>query len=177
MDKKNHRLDDYFLKYYELVTRNAYWYLRDYYAAEDICQETFIRFSKHMDDIPPEKVKTWLLAVSGRLALDYKKKGGKYKTIVGLPLVEEVPEDTYTDLSLLLVRREEEEKGIRVLKRLAREKPRWYEAVLMSYLEEMDNPSIGKILGVRAQVICMWKNRAIKWLRDAYRIEEAERDR
>lgn len=77
MMEKDHRLDDYFVQYKDMVIRNIYLYV-DYYTAEDLCQETFIRLQKYLERVKPEKVKAWLLAVSEHLALDYLKKGGKY---------------------------------------------------------------------------------------------------
>jgi len=41
----------------------------------------------------------------------------------------------------------------------------------MSYLENMDNPSIGRELGVRPYLISKWKERAKLWLKNAF--EEA----
>ena len=80
MMEKDHRLDDYFVQYKDMVIRNIYLYV-DYYTAEDLCQETFIRLQKYLERVKPEKVKAWLLAVSEHLALDYLKKGGKYTSL------------------------------------------------------------------------------------------------
>ncbi len=44
MSKESQYLDFYVMKYQDVVIRNAYVYVKDYHVAEDICQETFIRF-------------------------------------------------------------------------------------------------------------------------------------
>lgn len=176
MERSDHRLDDFFVKYRTTVIRNAYLFVKDYYAAEDICQETFIRLGKHLDHIPPEKVRAWLLCVSERMAIDWLRKGGKYETNVGLDEKElDSLVSGYSDLSSLLERREECEQKGKVLKRLKKEKPLWYQAVCMSYLEDMDNPSIGKELGIGPHLVSKWKERAKRWLKTAYEEECKER--
>lgn len=56
MSKESQYLDFYVMKYQDVVIRNAYVYVKDYHVAEDICQETFIRFEQKMETIPDEKV-------------------------------------------------------------------------------------------------------------------------
>lgn len=156
-----------------MVIRNAYLFVKDYHTAEDICQETFIRLGENLDKIPPEKVKAWLIRVSERLALDYLKKGGKYEINLGIEEYgEEFVSDDYSDLSSMMVCKEEAKERKRVLEKLKRERPLWYEAVVMSNLEDMDNSSIGRELGIKANLVSKWKSRARSWLRDKYREEE-----
>lgn len=177
MDKKNHQLDDFFRKYRNIVIKNAYLYVKDYHAAEDICQETFIRLGENLDRVEPEKIKRWLLRVSERLAIDYLRKGGNNKVSVGLDGIKEFPADRrYSDLSALLEEREERELKTAALIRLRREKPIWYDTMLMSYVEEMDNHAIGNELGVKASLVSKWKERARRWLNAVYE-ENEKRDR
>lgn len=176
MKKENDRLDDFFMKYHDMVIRNAYLLVKDYYLAEDICQETFIRLGKHLDHVPPEKVKAWLIYVSGRLAVDCLRKGGKYETKIGVDETElELLIENDYDLSCLIVKKEEYEQRGKVLKQLKKEKPLWYEVICMSYLEDMDNPSIGKELGVKPSLVSKWKERGKRWLKTAYEKECTER--
>lgn len=177
MDKKNHQLDDFFRKYRNIVIKNAYLYVKDYHAAEDICQETFIRLGENLDRVEPEKVKRWLLRVSEHLAIDYLRKGGNNKVSVGLDGIKEFSADRrYSDLSALLEEREEQELKTAALIRLRREKPIWYDTMLMSYVEEMDNHAIGNELGVKASLVSKWKERARRWLNAVYE-ENEKRDR
>lgn len=175
MEKKNYRLDSFFMEYRDMVIRNAYLFVKDYYTAEDICQETFIRLEKNLDHVSPEKVRPWLVCVSERLAVDYLRKGGKYETKIGLDDAElDLLAGDYSDLSYLIEKKEEYERAERILKRLKREKPRWYDVMCMSYLENMDNPSIGREMGVKPALVSKWKERAKYWLKTAY--EEESRD-
>lgn len=54
MDRENDRLDALFIEYRKIVIRNAYLFVKDYYIAEDICQETFIRLERNLGTVPPE---------------------------------------------------------------------------------------------------------------------------
>lgn len=171
MREKKHCLDTYFEKYYWLVMWNIGLFVKDYQAKEDICQETFIRLVGKLDDVPAKQVKSWLLRVSERLAKDYNKKGGKYRTDVGLELCEEFFFDVHADPGRIVIKKETCTEKKRVLERLKEEKPQWYEAIMMSSLEGMDNRAIGKELGVTSGLVSKWKERARKWLWDAYQKE------
>lgn len=169
METEYHQLDDFFRKYRNLVIKNAYLYVKDYHAAEDICQETFIRLGQNLHRVKPENVKTWLFRVSEHLAIDYLRKGGKNKVSLDLDRIgETLPDRRYSDLSALLEEKEERELKAAALIRLRREKPVWYDTVLMSYVEEMDNQAIGEELGIKASLVSKWKERARKWLIAVY---------
>lgn len=176
MNEKDHRLDDLFKEYHTLVIRNAYLFVKDYHTAEDICQETFIRLGENLEKVRPEKVKPWLIRVSERLALDYLKKGGKHAVTPGLEACgEEFADEHYFDLSSMMVQREEVEYRERALDRLKMEKPEWYEILVMSCLEDMDNRTIGEELGVKPNLVSKRKERARRRLRDIYRDDYEEK--
>lgn len=165
------------MKYRKMVIRNACLFVKDYHTAEDICQETFIRLGENLDKIPPEKVKAWLICVSERLALDHLKKGGKHTIDLGIEeYSEEFVNDDYFDLSSLMVHKEEVEGRVRALERLKRERPSWFDVIVMSNLEDMDNSSIGRELGVKPNLVSKWKSRARNWLREKYREETGEKE-
>jgi len=178
MSNKSRLLDEFFQKYSAIVIRNAYYYLKDYYAAEDICQETFIRLAENIDKVPPENVKAWLLCVSEHLAYDYMKKGGKYSTNVGLDekMLEITATDDYLDPSYVVECKEELAETESILKRLKREKPKWFELVQMCYLEKLDNTTMGERLGINAALVSKWKERIKKWLKKAYKNDERGSD-
>lgn len=172
--EKNHLLDDFFRKYSNIVVKNAYLFVKDYYAAEDICQETFIRLAQNLDRVKPEKVGRWLICVSERLAIDYLRKGGSVKVSLGLDGIQDTLADRrYSDLSSMLEEKEDRELQKSALICLRREKPVWYDTMLMSYVEEMDNGTIGSELGVKASLVSKWKERARLWLLSKY---EEKRD-
>lgn len=168
MNEKNHRLDDFFVKYGDMVMRSVYKILKDYHIAQDISQETFVRLGNNLDTLPDWKVKGWLIVTSRNLAYDYLRKGGKYKTIVGYDenLYREAA-DEKSDPSVLLEKKETEEKRLSAVRRLSREKPEWYEVLILSEVIGLSNEEIGRRLGVSAALVSKWKERARKWLRKA----------
>lgn len=169
MSKESQYLDFYVMKYQDVVIRNAYVYVKDYHVAEDICQETFIRFEQKMETIPDEKVIRWLLRVSERLALDHLRKGKRRGENLSLEEYAGVLEDNRnTDASKMVIQREECEERLRVLDQLKEVRPNWHDALMMSYLEHKDNSSIGKELGATPAHVSKWKERGQRWLREEY---------
>lgn len=178
MNEEDHLLDDCYGKYRDLVLRNALMIVKDYYLAEDIAQETFLRLGENADHIFPEKALRWLLRVSENLAKDYLKKGGHYRVTVGLdPDMQEGisrSNTDFSDLSTLIAKKEACSQTGKLLKRLEKERPNWYRTLWMSYYEEMDNRSIGKELGVSPFLVSKWKERGKRWMLEAYKKEEED---
>lgn len=175
MKEKDHRLDDYFKCYGDMTIRNLCLFV-DYYTAEDLCQETFVRLSENMDHVNPKTVKAWLLVVSENLAKDYLKKGGQYTTSVGLNPEQVDIEDSGSDVEKIVEEVEESRKKGKILKRLKRERPEWYDVLLMKYLENMSDRKIGKRLGITDVLVGQWRHRARRWLNDRYIGEYGKRD-
>lgn len=169
MKKKGNHFEDYFYAYSRLVYRNAYYIVKDRHTAEDICQDTFERLLKNQSRIPAKKVKSWLIIVSERLALDYLKKGGKCQIDVGLEISEEFFCDIYSDPGYIVEKKEEREQKERVLERLRNTKPNWYNVIQMSFVERLDNTAIAWELGVTYGQVSQWKSRGIKWLSKEYK--------
>ena len=43
---------------------------------------------------------------------------------------------------------------------------------MLHYMENMKDREIGKLLGVKASLIGKWRERTLKWLRNAYEEED-----
>ena len=171
-------MDEILEKYRKLIINNAYSYVKDYYTAEDICQETFLRYFRREEPIEERKIKAWLLEVSRHLAIDHMRKGGKYKTDVGVePYMLETKENAYPDPCSILAEKELKEIKLSVLERLKEEKPIWYDTIMLSILHDMDNKAIGDMMGISPALVSKWKERGKHWLRDRYEIEEERRSR
>lgn len=177
MNERDHRLDDYFMLYRTMIMKNIYVFVRDYYTAEDICQDAFARLSGNLDHVPPEKVKAWLIVVSERMAKDYLRKGGKYRRVTEVEFSDEFMCDVSPDPLDLLIEKEERAEKKRVLGCLKHEKPQWYDALMMRHMEEMNDHEIGEELGIKASLAGKWRERAKKWMRGRYAGEDRERDR
>lgn len=176
MKEKDHRLDDYFKCYGNLTFRNICLFV-DYHTAEDICQETFLRLSENLDHVPPQMVKAWLIVVSERLAIDFLKKGGQYRTNIGLNLDEVDIIDPDFDVEKIVEEKELSRKRKNILRRLKQEKPEWYHALIMKYTENISDRVIGRRMGVKESLVGQWRKRARMWLKDKYDREYGEGDR
>ena len=173
MCEDDRRLDDYFEIFKDLIIRYAKSYVGDYYIAEDIWQETFIRFGEHQDEIRESSAKFWLMKTAKNIALDYLRKSKNRVPVIDLDTaLDMLSEDPFSDVSWILEEKEKSEFLKRALFRMKIEHNNWYEVILMSYVQRMDNISIGNEFGVSAALVSKWKERAHTWLRNAYIKEE-----
>ena len=69
-------------KYKNLILRQVYDMTKDYYLAQDICQETFLKLYSYRDRIEEEKAKGWMLVVSYNKTCDWLRRNKKYYEIV-----------------------------------------------------------------------------------------------
>lgn len=175
MKEQDHRLDDYFERYGDMLFRHVRTFV-DYHTAEDICQETFLRLARNLDHVKPEMVKSWLLGVSKRQALDYLKKGGRYRTRLGLNPEDLDGIDVNSDTERIVIEQEERREMDRVLECLEKEKPRWHDALLMKYQERMSDREIGIEMGIKTSLVGQWRHRARLWLKNRYARKEDEQD-
>lgn len=171
VNEKYHHLDEYFARYNELIVRNLCLYV-DYHTAQDLCQESFIRLAGHLDHVRPEMVKAWLLVVSERLALDYLKKGGKYKSMTGMKIEREELVDLRSDTERIAEEREESRKKLKALARLKLERREWYDALILRYVERMSDKVIGETLGIKRSLVGKQRQRAREKLREWYGEED-----
>ena len=79
--------------------------------------------------------------------------------------------DENVDPVKIVVEREQSAKRQIVLKRLKEINRNWYEAIVMSSLENMNNYEIAKKLGVNSGLVSLWKHKGRKWLQKAYEEE------
>lgn len=178
MNDREHLLDEFLRKYRKLILGNAYDYVHDYYMSEDICQETFLRYFRECETIPREKTKAWLLQVSGNLAKDYLKKGGRYTTDVGLDdVMLDTPDEAYPDPVNIIETLEDNALRKIVLEKLKKRKQIWYDVLLAAELEGKTNEELAKFYGVSPVLISKWKERARRWLQEHYELEEERRER
>lgn len=177
MKEKDHRLGDYFKRYKQQIMWSVFLMTHDYHLSEDVCQDAFFSLWKNLNRVPAEKVGRWLFRVSERVCIDYARKGGKYKMVFKEEISDELAFDAEADPCSILIEKEEKEEKELVLERLRREKPLWYEALMLHYDEHMTDREIAKIMGVKASLIGKWRERTVKWLTKAYEEEDQKGDR
>jgi RNA polymerase sigma-70 factor (ECF subfamily) len=123
------------------VTRNI---CHDPEAAEDICQETFIRFIEKTPAIPnKDEIKYWLIRVAKNAALNYVKHK-KIELKVNTRLRYEETRTIKTGEILLL-----QEETRRELNMILQELPLpYFEAIMLKEYGEFNYREIGLILGI-----------------------------
>lgn len=168
MSQKLEKFHKYLNRYQSLVKRNAGKFVGEQ-LAEDVAQETFLKMFERLDYLDDETVKQWLIVVSGNIAKDYIRKGGKYETNameteVLLTHVErcvESAEECYEN--------DEKHKAALNLLRTAcdllyEKNPNWYYIMLDSCYMGMSSAEIAKIFKTTPGNIDVMKSRARKYL-------------
>lgn len=69
------------LRYQDQVYRQAHWMLGDPQAADDICQETFLRAYRKINSFRDGSFRAWLLRIASRLCLDELRRRKRRPTV------------------------------------------------------------------------------------------------
>lgn len=169
MSQKLDKFYEYLDRYQSLVKVNASKFVGEHYA-EDVAQETFLRMYEHLEFLNDDMVKQWLIVVSGNLAKDYLKKGGKYKTNSEDPgaLVQK-RDKTMESAEASYLKKEKQQAACQLLQTacnlLFEKNPVWYYVMIDSCYLEMSSAEIAKVFKTTAGNIDVIKSRARKYLR------------
>ena len=77
MSQNKERFLYYLAQYEGLVFANALNFVDNQWV-EDVAQDTFMKMYEHLDYLEDDRVKNWLIVVSGNIAKNYLKKGGSH---------------------------------------------------------------------------------------------------
>jgi RNA polymerase sigma-70 factor (ECF subfamily) len=147
---KNDRSEllDYLMRRFSgKVIKIAYYYLRDRYIAEDICQEVFLRVYKNLDKFCKNSTYfTWIYRITVNLCRDYKASAYVRRMLPWCGLsAEDMPG---TDERLF-----EEIEGGEVFRKVM-DLPLKYRTILaLYYFEEFTTPEIARILKIRENTV------------------------
>lgn len=169
MNQKLDKFHKYLNLYQKLVKRNAGNFVGDQFS-EDVAQETFMKMFQHLDFLEDDMVKQWLIVVSGNIAKDYLKKGGKYETQPMNPESLEAYLGQWCESAEESFEKEYKQKAARELCRTAcnllyEKNPNWYYIMIDSCLLEMTSEEIGKVLNLSTGNVDVMKSRARGYLR------------
>ena len=128
-----------------LVYKIAYSVLRNHHDAEDVVQETFLRFLRHRKrwaEIRDRRA--WLAAVAWRLALDRKRKPGEVRLEEAAEVVSKLRADGAPVDEIAASR-----QMMSLLERLVSSLPGdLREALILSATEELTSAEISQVLGI-----------------------------
>ena len=132
------QLDLMVQRYEKDLLRLCCLYLRDWNAAEDIVQDTFLKAYKHLDSFRGDSSeKTWLIRIALNGCRDYRRSAwfryiDSRVSIDDLPVSSEAPSTEQADLTLAIMKL----------------KPKYMEAVLLYFYEGYSMKEIGEMLGI-----------------------------
>jgi RNA polymerase sigma-70 factor (ECF subfamily) len=136
-------VNDFVAKYYEEIYRYCYYKLSDKLKAEDITQDTFVSFFKHLNDyIHKGKAKNYLYVISGNLCKNQYKKHEEVSTWE----MEETIADTKEVQEELVLKLSLEQE-------IARLPEEFQEVILLHYFQDLKIREIAEILGIKISLV------------------------
>lgn len=158
------QLDLMVRRYEKDLLRLCCMYLRDWNAAEDIVQDTFLKAYKHLDSFRGDSCeKTWLIRIALNGCRDYRRSAwfryiDSRVSIDDLPVSSEAPSTKQAELTLAIMKL----------------KPKYMEAVLLYFYEGYSMKEIGEMLGITEAAVSGRLHIAKQKLRQA--LEGGDRD-
>ena len=152
------------------VYRTAYYYVADYYAAEEIVQEVFFKLYDNLEDICIEAVSWWLITTAKNMAINYRRDS-KWE----IPVEEvsdtdmEYPPDGLDD-KLVEVIRQKAYSDLKdtIFADLYAKNPRWYDAVSITYVLGKPQKEVAESMEISLEVLHSTLYRAKQWIRKQY---------
>ena len=128
-------IEDFVRKYYPMILRYCHLHIQDTGYAEDLTQETFVRFFRSLNQYQHYgKAANYLYVIAGNLCRDYHKKPE------AIPM-EELPEQPVNQMEALDLRMDVH----RALEQLS---PELREVTILYFFQELKQKEIARILGI-----------------------------
>lgn len=160
-------LEYIYRKYRKLVLDTAYSVLKDFYLAQDVCQEVFIKLSSKKIKLAekPDQMKRFLIAVTYHRAIDY------YRSI------HAHGEVCLDDAESLVMNSDIEDKidfeifMAEMFKGLKEKNEEWHQIVLRVGFYDEPAEIVARNLGISINLLRTKYHRAKKWIRIHYESE------
>ncbi len=156
--------------YGNLVFSLCYKMTSDYFASEDLTQETFLSVYRHLSEFDGQHEKAWVCRIAANKCLDYLRSAGRRVAPMEDVGVEDcLPPDVRGTPEHICL--EAEVKAI-LLARCRALKPPYNEIAKAYYYDEMDAAEIAAQRGMKLKTVQPQIYRARKLLRKLYEKEE-----
>ena len=133
-------IEDFVRKYYPMILRYCHLHIQDTGYAEDLTQETFVRFFRTLNQYQHYgKAANYLYVIAGNLCRDYHKKPEV------IPM-EELPEQPVNQMEALDLRMDVH----RALEQLS---PELREVTILYFFQELKQKEIARILGISLPLV------------------------
>lgn len=167
--KNRETFTEVYKRYSALIMKSVMAQTENMELAEEICQNVFLAYYRHMDKVEPEFVKAWLLHVTDNQIIDYQRKLGRRMKILHEKSTEEfmgaeAPVDVvkqYTDRRFIC----------EIMEKLKEKNPRWYEIIDCVCIKQMSLEEAEKYLGVPKEDLKSRLYRARKFIREMFEEE------
>jgi RNA polymerase sigma-70 factor, ECF subfamily len=148
---KNHLIESLIDEYETPITKLAYFYVRDWPTAQDICQEVFIKVYDVLDQFNHQSsYKTWIYRITINKCKDYKKSAYFRKNTV----VDKFHRFFNTEIAVtpeqVLLQSEEQTSMAALIFTLP---VKYREIVLLYYYEELTTQEISDMLNINSSTV------------------------
>ncbi len=172
--RREEQLTELIDAYQNLVFSICYKMTADYFAAEDLAQETFLSAYEHLKSFDGANAKAWICRIATNKCLDYMSASGRRSIPTEDVYLEnddkaapaaDTPESVYMENYM------ENEIKEMLLENCAKLRTPYNEIAKAYYYDEMDAAEIAKSRGVKLKTIQTQIYRARSMLRKIYRKE------
>lgn len=145
-----------FEMFYNKVYSTAYYVTKDYYLAQDITQETFIKAFKQIHNLKDtKKIESWLGTIATRTAIDYIRKIKKQNELVSNDVFIDINTFSKKESSKSQVEKSIEDKFIKneIQKSISELKPEYRQVIVLKYDYELKDEEIAKELDMTLSAV------------------------
>ncbi|MDO4523135.1 MAG: sigma-70 family RNA polymerase sigma factor [Eubacteriales bacterium] len=165
MNKKEAFTEAY-RSYSGLVMKSVMTQTSDVELAQEICQNTFIKYYQNMDKVNKDFIKAWLLHVAKNMLIDYWRKASTRKELCVNSDSEEVLEcSSGQDVETEFVNKMFATSILQELWDVNRD---WYNVIDCIYLRELTIAEAAEYLEIDSKVLSARLYRAKQYLRKKY---------
>jgi len=151
-------------KYKNLILRQVYDMTKDYYLAQDICQETFLKLYSYRDRIEEEKAKGCMLVVSYNKTCDWLRRNKKYYEIVEKNS-DVVVSSAENPLEYHAAEMDNQNRCLHILRAVREKNEDWYEMLILFDYFGMSKKEIAERTGFPVGTVDTYLRRCKKWLK------------
>lgn len=137
---RDERFEACFLKYKNLVMRFVIDATGDYQAAQEICQQVFVRYYEYIDRVSPDFEKAWLIRCTQNAVIDYLRKNKRRKELFLETPIGEVREvnGALQEKSIAICEEKMNHRELlgKILAEVRKVNEQWYEILMLLCVEQ-----------------------------------------
>ena len=175
---RDERFEACFLKYKNLVMRFVIDATGDYQAAQEICQQVFVRYYEYIDRVSSDFEKAWLIRCTQNAVIDYLRKNKRRKELFLETPIGEVREvnGALQEKSIAICEEKMNHRELlgKILAEVRKVNEQWYEILMLLCVEQCTHEETAQRLGISVMVLRARLYRARSYVRKHYGAEYRE---